>query len=139
MVRVTKAAINPFTRFLNQWPADDSFSAFVAVWDRLERVVVGVYRARMDADEAEQEYHAVWPPLRRLYPHWEAALHPHWQATHAAGAPTGVDPFALLLELAGPAAIAGDWRAMQHLPAAREAINRYLLAQPAPTDAPRRP
>ncbi len=139
MTPVNKAATNPFTRFLSQWAADDSFAAFVAAWDRLERVVVGVYRQKMDATEAGAEYAAVWPGLRQSYPRWEAALRPYWQATRAAGELTHSDPFALLLALDGPAAIPGDWRAMQHLPAAREAINCYLLAHPAPTDAPRRP
>ncbi len=132
-----KAATNPFTRFLSQWSANDDFAAFVAGWDRLERVVVGVYREKMAAAEAGAEYVAVWPGLRRSYPRWEAALRPHWQATRAAGELTQIDPFALLLALDGPAAIPGDWRAMQHLPAAREAINRYLRDrdQSAPDNA----
>ena len=129
---VKKAATNPFTRFLSQWSANDDFAAFVAGWDRLERVVVGVYRQKMDAAEAGAEYVAVWPGLRRSYPRWAVALRPHWRATRAAGELTHTDPFALLLALDGPAAIPGDWRAMQHLPAAREAINRYLSGQPAP-------
>ena len=100
--------------------------------NRLERVVVGVYRQKMDAAEAGAEYVAVWSGLRRSYPRWAVALRPHWRATRAAGELTHTDPFALLLALDGPAAIPGDWRAMQHLPAAREAINRYLSGQPAP-------
>ena len=122
-----KDVINPFTRFLSQRSDDDAFAAFIAYWDRLERVVVGVYRAKLDEATAADEYPVVWPWLRAKYPRWEAALRPHWQATRAAGAPTQTDPFALLLAIAAPADIAGDWRAMQHLPAAREAINRYLV------------
>ncbi len=131
MCPVKKATTNPFTRFLSQWSSDDALAAFVAAWDRLERVVVGVYRAQMDEATAAAEYAAVWPWLRAAYPRWQEALRPYWQATRAAGEPTRVDPFALLLDIPAAAAIAGDWRAMQHLPAAREAINRYLLEHPA--------
>lgn len=120
-------ATNPFTRFLSQWSSDNDFAAFVAHWDRLERVVVGVYRAKLDQAEAAAEYRAVWPWLRQQYPRRRDTLRPHWQATRAAGESTQVDPFDLLLAIDSPAAIPGDWRAMQHLPAAREAINRYLV------------
>ena len=125
-----KDIINPFTRFLSQRSDDDAFAAFIAYWDRLERVVVGVYRAKLDEATAADEYRAVWPWLRARYPRWAETLRPHWQATRAAGEPTQTDPFALLRALAAPADIVGDWRAMQHLPAAREAINRYLCEQP---------
>jgi hypothetical protein len=79
-------------------------------------------------EAAAGEFEQVWPWLRERYPDRAEALRPHWQATRAAGAPTRDDPFRLLLAVPEPAAIRGDWRAMQHLPAAREAINRYLLA-----------
>jgi len=123
-----KSTTNPFTRFLRQKAADDGLHTFIAHWDRLEWVVVGVYRNKIDRAAAEVHYAQVWPWLRLEYPRWQAALQPHWQATRAAGEPTRVDPFALLLDIAAPADIAGDWRAMQHLPAAREAINRYVIS-----------
>ena len=125
-----KSTTNPFTRFLRQKAADDGFHTFIAHWDRLEWVIVGVYRDKIDRAAAEVHYAQVWPWLRLEYPRWQAALQPHWQATRAAGEPTQVDPFALLLDIAAPADIVGDWRAMQHLPAAREAINRYLVDRP---------
>jgi len=118
--------MNPFSTFLRQWSPDDEFGAFVEQWDRLERVVVGAYRGKLGLDAAAATFAEVWPWLRRRYPRWEAALRPHWRATRAAGAPTATDPFRLLLDIPDAAAIAGDWRAMRHLPAAREAINRYL-------------
>lgn len=118
--------MNPFSRFLRQWSSDLEFGAFVEQWDRLERVVVGVYRGKLDPAAAAPEFAAVWSWLREHYLHWEEALRPHWQATRAAGEPTHTDPFRLLLSVPEPSAIPGDWRAMQHLPAAREAINRLL-------------
>ena len=83
-----KSTTNPFTRFLRQKAADDGFDAFIDRWDRLEWVVVGVYRDKIDRAAAEVHYAQVWPWLRLEYPRWQAALQPHWQATRAAGEPT---------------------------------------------------
>jgi hypothetical protein len=120
--------MNPFSKHLRQWSNDSQFEAFVDQWDRLERIVIGVYRGKMEVEVAGPEFNQVWPWLREAYGRWGEALRPHWMATHAAGEPTRVDPFKLLLDIPRPEAIPGDWRAMQHLPAAREAINRYLVA-----------
>jgi hypothetical protein len=119
--------MNPFTQYLSQWSRDGDFAAFVEQWDRLERLVVGVYRGKLNVDRAAPEFEALWPWLRREYGAWAGALRPYWQATRAAGEPTQTDPFRLLLDIPAARAISGDWRAMQHLPAAREAINRYLV------------
>ncbi len=118
---------NPFTRYLSQWSTDKAFAEFVERWDRLERIVVGVYRQKIDLDAAARDFDDVWPWLRRHYGQWAAALRPYWLSARAAGEPVQTDPFLLLLDLAGPDHIPGHWRAMQHLPAAREAINRYLV------------
>jgi len=118
---------NPFTRFLNQWSRDASFSEFVAYWDALEAVVVRVYRQKTTPQEAAEAFEQVWPWLRAHYGAFEAQLRPFWRQTKAAGQLTQTDPFRLLLEIQQPADIPGDWRAMQHLPAAREAINQYLV------------
>lgn len=118
---------NPFTRFLSQWSRDGSFEAFVTHWDVLEQVVVGVYREKMTAADAAPLFDEAWPWLREAYPDWEAALRPYWEPTLAGGKQVTQDPFRLLLAIPNPAAIPGDWTAMQHLPAAREAINRYVV------------
>lgn len=121
--------MNPFTKYLRQWSADTDLAVFLDLWDRLERVVVGVYRDKMPLDQALSEYEAVWPPLREQYPAWEPGLRPYWQQTRAAGEPTQTDPFQLLLDLPDAPAITGNWQAMQFLPAAREALNQYLVDQ----------
>ncbi len=119
--------MNPYSRFLS-WKSDDErFLAFVEQWDSLERLIIDVYRGQMTVAAATADYERVWPALQDNYPMWEATLHPYWQLTRAAGEPTTTDPFRLLLAIDAPANIPGDWRAMQHLPAAREAINRYLV------------
>ncbi len=91
--------------------------------------MVGVHREKMSLDQAEPEFAEVWPWLRQQYGHWEGALRPYWQQTKAAGAQTQTDPFQLLLDLETPSAILGNWHAMQHLPAAREALNLFLRDQ----------
>lgn len=124
--------MNPFTSYLRQWKRDDAIGAFVEQWDRLERVVIGIYRGKLDPGAAAAEFEEVWSWLRQAYPRWSEALRVHWQATRAAGEPTQLDPFRLLLDIPTVHQIAGDWRAMQHLPAAREAINRYLVDHQSP-------
>jgi hypothetical protein len=121
--------MNPFTQFLSQWSRNRQLEEFVAYWDRLERVVVAVYREKMALVAAETEFAEVWPWLRQVYPAWARDLRPFWRATKAAGAPTQRDPFQLLLDKQQPADILGDWGAMQHLPAAREALNQFILSQ----------
>jgi hypothetical protein len=121
--------MNPFTKFLRRGRPDADFDRFVAFWDRLEWLTIQIYKEQTDTAEAETEFRQVWPWLRAHYGRWQPALDPYWRATRAAGAPTTTDPFLLLLAIESPAAIVGDWRAMQHLPAAREALNQYLLAR----------
>lgn len=118
--------MNPFTRFLQQWSQQPDLAEFIAYWDRLEILVIGVYREKIAAAEAEAEFREVWPWLRRRYGQWEEGLRPFWRATKAAGEPTHTDPFRLLLAIEQPQDILGDWRAMQHLPAAREALNQFI-------------
>ena len=40
---------------------------------------------------------------------------------------TKTDPFQMLIDFHTPNDIVGNWTAMQHLPAAREALNQYIL------------
>lgn len=123
--------MNPFSKYLRQFTTDREFDAFVAQWDVLESTVIGVYRQKMTIEQAQADFTTTWPKLRQAYPQWEPRLRPYWQATRAAGEPTQIDPFQLLLSIPNPKAIQGDWNAMQHLPAAREALNRYLVDRAA--------
>lgn len=119
--------MNPFTRFLKQWSDNHELSDFIAHWDRLEMLTIDVYKDNVDAEAAEKEFDEVWPWLRQHYGRWQPDLEPLWQQTKAAGETTKTDPFQLLLALEEPTAIHGNWRALQHLPAAREALNQLLL------------
>jgi hypothetical protein len=119
--------MNPFTKFLRQWSHDRNLDEFVAYWDRLEKVTIQVYQEKITVDEARPEFVVVWPWLRAHYGQWAGQLEPYWRQTKVAGELTQTDPFLLLLDKQLPTDILGDWRAMQHLPAAREALNHYIL------------
>lgn len=121
--------MNPFTHFLTQWTTNRSLSQFISHWDRLERLTVLVHRQKLPLETAASDFAEVWPWLRQHYGAWRDSLRPYWQQTKAAGLPTQIDPFELVLELDSPQEIVGNWRVMQHLPAAREALNRYIHDQ----------
>ena len=117
----------PFSRYLGQWSSDEQLQAFILHWDALEALVIAVYREKMTPAAASTEFAQIWSWLRKRYPRWEPALRTLWPETIAGGQPAQSDPFHLLLELNEPADICDNWRVMQHLPAAREALNKLLL------------
>ena len=119
--------MNPFTRFLKQWSSNQPLEEFITHWDALEHVMVNVYRKKMLLEEAQPFFDASWPWLRQNYKNWMIDLRPYWQKTKAAGELTKTDPFQMLIDLPTVSAILDNWSAMQHLPAAREALNQYLL------------
>lgn len=118
---------NPYTSFLSADLDDDSLSSFIDHWDRLESLVVSVYRSNAIRSEDEREFNQVWPWLAENYPKWQSALRPHWRQATARGQKVKADPFAGLLEVKSAADIVGNWTLMQELPAAREALNRFVL------------
>jgi hypothetical protein len=129
--------VNPFTRFLLQrlsgrkesQPPDAGLEAFVEHWDALEALVIRVFKAKA-ADEADLAEHArvrAW--LREHYPAWQAALAAYWPGTRAGGEPVEIDPFAWLLELERADGFVLNWAAMQMLPAAREALNAFVMGE----------
>ena len=92
-------------------------------------MVVRVYRQKITPAAARAEFEEVWPWLRQQYGVWEESLRPFWIQTTAGGQPTQYDPFQLLLAFTAPEDIRHNWTAMQHLPAAREALNQLILSQ----------
>ena len=120
---------NPFSRFLRQWSKNEPLEQFVNHWDQLEQIMVQVYRRKATPEQMQQQFDVVWLWLQERYARWEVDLRPFWRATKAGGEPTTRDPFAMLLAFETPHDILGDWTAMQHLPAAREALNRFVMSQ----------
>ncbi len=127
-------AANPITaellaRLAERRPGDAAALApFVAAWDRLEALVIDVYRAGR-ADRADE---AAWAALRAsiaaAYDAVAGPLAEHWPQALAAGRPCSADPFRALLDAPSAAAFVDNRAAMQTLPAAREALNRLLVA-----------
>jgi len=121
---------NPFSRFLRgrlRQPAGRA-EALVEVWDRLELLVIAVYRAGEAGPEDERELRAIRDWMEARYARYEAELAPHWRQVRAGGEVVAGDPLRALWERASAASLVRDWRAMQLLPAARETINRWLVA-----------
>jgi hypothetical protein len=114
---------NPYTARLLDGLADapDEVTAFVQHWDRVEALVVDVYRrgAAGAEDEAEWRYLRGW-----LTGRYAALSGP----IHAADRPEGPDPFRSLLAWPSAGSFAGNRLALGTLPGAREALNGWLLA-----------
>ncbi|MCZ7571041.1 MAG: hypothetical protein M5U01_21045 [Ardenticatenaceae bacterium] len=124
--------MNPFTRFLRSLSPrtqTPEIEEFILRWDVVEVVVVSVYKDRLLTPEVRSAYAEARAWLRQHAPHWRAWFAPYWPQTLQGGRPTPADPFEFILSRAGHADdFAEDWEAMQALAAAREALNRYLLA-----------
>lgn len=132
--------MNPFTRFLRSLSPTaqtPEIEDFVARWDVVEVVVVSVYKDRLLTPEIRAAYAEARAWLLAHAPQWRAWFAPYWPQTLQGGRSTPADPFERILRRAVQADdFAGDWEAMQALAAARETLNRYLLA--LNTDAPTR-
>lgn len=120
--------MNPFTRFLSQWSQDRDLAALIARWDVVEALAVRVYKARQATAEDEAAYQAARDFLQIHYPAWAERLRPYWQQALVGGRPAQSDPFYRLLAAERAQDFVGDWEALQHLPAAREALNQLLVA-----------
>jgi hypothetical protein len=119
--------MNPFTRSLLGQIQDEELAAFVRRWDALEALVIRVYKVG-EAGEADLAEHSrLRLVLLEAYPGWRPALDPHWRRARLAGELAREDPFAFLLAVPQAAGFIQNWTAMQTLPAAREALNGYLL------------
>lgn len=119
--------MNPFTQAILKRKKDRRMRDFVRYWDALEALVIRVYKAGCATPEDEKEYRRVRAWLQKNYPRWQRELDPYWRATRIAGEPAAEDPFASLIARSSAAEFVGDWRAMQSLPAAREALNEFLI------------
>jgi hypothetical protein len=121
--------MNPFTRFLRSRLRGEppGLRAFIEHWDALESLVINTYRAGVADAETERVYAELRAWLAEHYADWAPRLAPFWPKTLEAGAPPPADPFHRLFAPPSAAAFVGNRAAMQTLPAAREALNRYIL------------
>lgn len=119
--------MNPYTRALLKGVQDRAVIEFVSYWDRLEALVIEVFRARQAPPEVQAEHRELRAWLSRAYPDWQPRLSPYWPNTRIGREPATYDPFAALLSVEAAEGFVKNWRMMQTLPAAREALNQYLL------------
>ena len=119
--------MNPFRRLFVRHDHYRDLRKFVQQWDELEELLINIYKAGA-ASPAETRAHAeIRSQLRRAYSHWQVQLHEYWKETRAAGEIVKDDPFLQLLAIEQADDFIDDWRGMQTLPAAREALNQLLL------------
>jgi hypothetical protein len=123
--------VNIVTQALAKRSRDRRLKDFIARWDSLEALAIRVYRLGEASPQDEAEYYQLRSWLNREYPRWQALLDSYWRQASLAGEPARMDPFAYLLGVPQAAGFANNWSALQTLPAAREAINQYLLSLPA--------
>lgn len=123
--------MNIFTRFLSGGLRDRGLEALIRHWDGVERLVVRVYKGKGATAEDEAEYGRLRGWLVVNYPGWAERLRPHWQGAKVAGELAKQDPFARVLRVETAGGFVGDWEVMQHLPAAREALNKLVVARSA--------
>jgi hypothetical protein len=119
--------MNPFTKALLTQINNPSLVEFIENWDLLEALVIRVFKNKSitRADEAEHQRLRDW--LRKNYLLWQPALLSYWPKALVAGELAQEDPFAFLLAVQEASDFVNNWAAMQTLPAAREALNRYLV------------
>jgi hypothetical protein len=123
--------VNPFTRFLLKRTRDRELARLVEGWDALEALVIRVYKAGQADAEDEAEWVRSRADLLRLLPRWQRRLSPHWAGKLGGGEPLQADPFAWLLGFEAASDFVRNRRAMQTLPAAREALNELIIENSA--------
>lgn len=119
--------MNPVTATLVRRVGDRAVIRFVEQWDALEALVIRTYRTGRAGLAAQWSYRRLRRALRRSYPRYAEALGGYWRGAMAGGEPLTEDPFRALLGAEGAPAFVDNWRAMELLPAARQAINEWLL------------
>lgn len=120
---------NPMTQAILRKINNPALAAFVEQWDEVEVLVVRVFRAGVVLPEDESVYTALRSSLLERFPRWQAQLQPYWGVTSIKGDLVQRDPFLRILSIESADGFVGDWNAMQHLPAAREALNNFLIDQ----------
>jgi hypothetical protein len=119
--------LNPFTQSLLRRLKDPQLVEFVLHWDSLEALVIRVYKGKSAAPEDEVEHSRLRAWLLENYPAWEEAVKTYWPLALIAGQPPQEDPFAFLLAVPRAVDFVGNPAAMRTLPAARQALNQYLI------------
>lgn len=119
--------LNPVTAMLLEKVDSQELRGWTEAWGRLERMLLAVYRSGAVLDEQRRAYRRLRSEIRVDYGRWEADLKVHWQSAQVAGVPLERDPFVYLTTPEDLTAGFVTWQVIQILPAAREALNSFLL------------
>ncbi len=119
--------MNPFAQALRRRLRDRDLRLLLECWDRLEELVITAFRGEGDPQQDQQTWRQTRSEFLKAYPQWEADLEDYWRSSHIDGKPAGSDPFRHILAYRSIDAFKDNWRAMQTLPAAREALNLFVL------------
>lgn len=120
--------MNPFTLFLNQWAKNrPDLAEFIQHWDTLEALAIQIYKAGAATADDNQKYLIAQSYMQANYLHIASQLKPYWEKSEVGGELDHADPFDYLFQYESAAGFVGNWAALQHLPAAREALNGYLV------------
>lgn len=120
---------NPFTRFLNSNQPDRQLDRFIRLWDALEERCIDTYQAGDCTPDENMEWQELRANLQTAYRTVADLLAPHWKTATIKGRPVDRDPFLHILQTRTLEEVIDNWSLLQHLPPAREAINRCILAQ----------
>ena len=126
--------MNIFSKYLSKRANSAALNEFVAHWDKLEILVITVFKSKQATGEDEEMYRLVSSWFDANYDNWQIKMRPHWQGVLAGGEIIESDPFLALLSAETAADFDGNWRAMQLLAAARETLNNLLVAEGKPAN-----
>lgn len=122
--------MNPFTRFLKQWGQNEpNLTQFIEHWDQLEALAIRVYKAGGATSADELAYTNIKAFMDTNYEPFQDGLKPFWITTEVGGTIDHADPFRFLFQYPDANGFVDNWAALQHLPAAREALNGFLVAR----------
>jgi hypothetical protein len=119
---------NPFSRFLGRDLGHTALDQFRHDWDLLEALIVQLYRGEVDPTASQGEWASIRRRARKGLRRFGPALKPYWQDAKVGGEDAAEDPFVTLTRSASTSAFVDNWRMMQTLPAARQALNGLLIA-----------
>jgi hypothetical protein len=117
--------MNPATAALLRSLRRTDIQAFVSGWDAFEITIIYLFREKQLTQETIRHFTQLRTNLVVEYGKWRTDLAPFVRQVRAAG---GVQPFDALLAPTLPDKFLEDWVLMQALPAAREAINLWLIS-----------
>lgn len=119
--------MNPVTAQLIRQIDDRKIVRFVRHWDELEALVIRVYKGARATPEDEKQYRRLRRTLGRALPRYGDELAVYWPKATVGGEPARDDPFRKLTSYESALHFIDNWPAMQRLPAARQALNEWLL------------